>query len=221
MSVETRQSTSLSRAPRQRLSWLLRAGSVGVALAAAGVALVIVRSPLAPPPPAPPVLAQVPAFAAVRQDGTTVTEQSWAGSIWVADFIFTRGSSSGSAVAEKMMATVETASEGRLPELRLVTFTVDPDAAASERLTSHGERRQAGLDRWAFLSAPREALEAVSRGLLQTQVPGGGTDLDAVASSSSLVLIDRRLKVRGFYPSSEPGAVEKLLRDAEALARLP
>ena len=220
MSVETRQSTILPRRPRQRWVWLLGLGSVGLVSVALGVMVFLRVPPTQPPQTGFPILAQVPPFKAVRQDGTTVPEQSWAGSIWVADFIFTRCADSCPALTEKMVS-LQGASERRLPRLRLVSFTVDPEFDTPERLSSYGGRYHADPSRWAFLNVPRAALESVSRGLLQTLTRGDGVDLNTVAHSNYLVLIDRRLRVRGFYHSNETDAVDKLLRDAEVLAGLP
>ena len=222
MSVETRQSTSLPK-PRQRLVWLLVLGSVAVALFAAGVTLAIGRGSGTTRESSfeLPVLAQVPTFSAARQDGTTVTEREWAGSVWVANFVFTRCATICSDFTGKM-ADLQVLSERRLPQLKLVSFTVDPEYDTQERLTAYGKRYQADFGRWSFLNVSREALEkTVVPGLLQTLDRGDANDLGTVAHSSSFVLIDRGLKVRGLYGSTEGNALEAVLHDAEALSRAP
>jgi protein SCO1/2 len=204
--------------------WLLVGGSLSGASLIAGVFLLIARSPsdgVASASSGPPVLAQVPSFSAVRQDGTTVTDRSWAGSVWVANFIFTR-CPTGCPTLTAKMAALQALSQRRLPELKLVTFTVDPEYDTPERLTAYGRKHQADFGRWTFLNPPKEVLEkTITPGFLQTLDRGDANDLSSWVHSTSLVLVDRSMRIRGVYAGGESDAIEAVMRDAEAVAGLP
>jgi protein SCO1/2 len=89
-------------------------------------------------------------------------------------------------------------------------------------LTEYAQKYQADPARWAFVTAPVEVLEkTISKGLLQALDRGDGKDLKTLAHSSYFVLVDKHLRVRGFYRFNESTAVEYLMHDAEALTREP
>jgi protein SCO1/2 len=209
---------------RKRLVWLLSAGAIGVALLSAGLLVLIARPPsgsLAARPDTPPVLATVPPFQATRQDGAPVTERDLAGSLWVANFVFTRCPNVCPGFTAKM-AGLQQLSARRLPSLKLVTFTVDPEHDTPAVLSGYGEKYAADFDRWWFLNASVEVLEqTLMKGMLQPLDRGDMRDLNKVMHSSYFALVDRRLRVRGFYQFSDRSAVEAVMHDAEALARTP
>jgi protein SCO1/2 len=207
---------------RKRLVYLLATGAVGVSLLAAGLLIVIVRPPsgsLTPAPVEPAVLGAVPAFSATRQDGSTITEKDLAGQLWVANFVFTRCPNVCPTFTAKM-AGLQMVSGRRLPQLKLVSFTVDPDYDTPAVLSEYGQKYQADPARWWFLTAPKAVLDAtIAKGLLAPLDRGDGKDLKQLVHSSYFVLVDRQLQVRGFYRFSDTSAVEQVMRDAETLAR--
>jgi protein SCO1/2 len=209
---------------RQKLVYLLSVGAIGMALLTAG-ALILVAKPnsgsLSARPDVPPVIATVPAFAATKQDGTPFSERALEGKVWVANFVFTRCPNICPTFTAKM-AGVQAISARRLPSLQLVSFTVDPEHDTPQVLAEYAQKYQAEPARWSFVTAPVEVLEqTISKGLLQTLDRGDGKDLKTLAHSSYFVLVDRHLRVRGFYRFNEATSVEYLMHDAEALTREP
>jgi protein SCO1/2 len=229
VSVESKHSlrslpVARDAAPRKRLVWSLSVGAIGVALLSAGLLVVIARPPsgtVTPRPSEPPVLAVVPAFQATRQDGKVVSQEDLVGKVWVANFVFTRCPNICPGLTAKM-AGLQSLSLRRLPSLQLVTFTVDPDHDTPEVLRAYGEKHDADFGRWWFLNATADVLEnTLSKGMLQPLERGDMKDLDKVMHSSYFALIDKQLRVRGFYRFTEASASEALMQDAEALARTP
>jgi protein SCO1 len=207
---------------RKRLVWLLAVGALALSLLAAGVLLAVVRPPsglVTPQPVAPPILAQVPDFAAVQQDGAALTRHDLLGSLWVANFFFTRCPNVCPALTSRM-AGLQLVSGRRLPQLKLLSFTIDPEHDTPEVLRAYGTKYGADFARWSFVRAERSQLEgSITKGLLQALDMGDGKDLNTVVHSSYLVLVDRQARVRGFYRLSEASSIEAVMRDAEALAR--
>jgi protein SCO1 len=223
VSVESGHSRPLPLA-RRRLVWLLAVGAVGMALLSAGLLIAVVRPPsgqVTPRPSEPSVLTVVPTFTAVNQEGAVVGLEGLAGSIWVANFFFTRCPNVCPALTAKM-AGLQSVSGRRLPQLKLVSFTVDPEHDDPAVLKAYGQKYGADFARWSFLRAERTELEgAITRGMLQALDMGDRKDLNTVMHSGYLVLIDRQARVRGFYRLSEASSIEKVMQDAEALARAP
>jgi protein SCO1/2 len=168
-----------------------------------------------------PVLSTVPAFAFVDQAGAPFGSQSLSGKLWVANFIFTRCPNICPKFTAKMGA-LQDRSARELPELRLVSFTVDPEHDTPEVLTAYGEKHHADFTRWTFTRGERAELEKVIRqGMLQPMDPGDGVDLNSVVHGSYFALVDEQLRVRGVYRFSEPGSVDEMMRDARILRDAP
>lgn len=164
-----------------------------------------------------PVLSTVPAFTFVDQSGAPFASSSLNGRVWVANFIFTRCPNICPKFTAKMGA-LQDRSGKEMPELRLVSFTVDPEHDTPEVLTAYGQKHHADFARWTFARGDRPELEKVIRdGMLQPMDPGDGTDLNSVVHGSYFALIDGQLRVRGVYRFSEPGSVDEMLHDARIL----
>lgn len=164
-----------------------------------------------------PVLGTVPAFSLVAQDGEAFGTRQLAGKVWVANFIFTRCTSICPPFTTKM-AGIARKSAAQVPGLQLLSFSMDPEYDTPEVLAAYAQERQIDTTRWTFLTGPRDQMEAaVIRGLFQPWDKGNGS-LVSIGHSSRFVLVDGRGQIRGFYPSTEEGAVERVVNDARILA---
>lgn len=164
-----------------------------------------------------PVLSTVPAFAFVDQAGAPFSSEGLQGKVWVANFIFTRCPNVCPKFTAKM-GVLQDRSKEQLPQLALVSFTVDPENDTPEVLAAYGQKHHADFKRWSFVRGERPELEKVIRqGMLQPMDPGDGKDLNTVVHGSYFALVDAKLQVRGVYRFTEPGSVDEVLRDARLL----
>jgi protoheme IX farnesyltransferase len=92
----------------------------------------------------------VPAFALTERSGRTVTDADLRGKVWVASFVFTRCTGSCPAVTATV-ARLQERLKGR-PDVRLVTFTVDPERDTPDELKKYADRYRADPERWLFLT---------------------------------------------------------------------
>src|SRR5262249_53802425 len=100
-----------------------------------------------------PVLGQVPAFSFTERSARTVTADSLAGTVWVADFVFTHCPDFCPALTARMAGLQKTLARPDDP-VRLVSFTVDPAHDTPEVLREYATRAGAG-PAWLFLTGPR------------------------------------------------------------------
>ncbi|MFZ5438439.1 MAG: SCO family protein [Myxococcota bacterium] len=204
----------LTRAPLYR-----RPGVWVALLGVALVALVVLR--VAAPRPTEkvelPVLSTVPPFFFVDQAGAPFSAEGLKGKVWVANFIFTRCPNICPKFTAKM-GTLQDRSAQDLPQLELVSFTVDPEHDTPEVLSAYGLKHRANFARWHFVRGERAELEKVIRdGMMQPMDPGDGKDLNTVVHGSYFALVDAELRVRGVYRFTEPASVDEVLRDAAVL----
>jgi protein SCO1/2 len=101
-----------------------------------------------------------------------------------------------------------------LPDVRFVSFTVDPDNDTPEVLTEYAKRFQARAGRWYFLTGPMEDLNRLCRETFLLGDVKGKLD-----HSTRFVLVDRHGVVRGYYVSADNEDMRKLDADIRSLAR--
>ena len=190
----------------RRLIW----GVLVVALVAIGVAAGVERFRRSTPMPS---LGQVPPFALVNRDGRAIRGADLLGAPYLADFVFTRCGASC-----PMMSLRLSRLDQELPkELRLVSFSVDPDYDTPAVLTRYAATFKAS-DRWLFLTGPRDALFRLSQQGFKLGVdvpPGAGTD--TILHSTRFVLVDRHGTIRRYYDAFDDESMKQLAPDVRTV----
>jgi len=153
-----------------------------------------------------PVYGQVPGFELTAQSGAPFSRQSLDGKVWVADFIFTSCSGPCPRMSS-LMRQVQQATTG-MPEVRLVSFTVDPERDTPETLTAYAARYHAQPERWSFLTGPRDRLDRITRDDFKLSNVDG-----SLVHSTRFVLLDRQSRIRGYYGTDQDNPVTQLVRD--------
>ncbi|UTR15393.1 SCO family protein [Salipaludibacillus sp. LMS25] len=90
-------------------------------------------------------------FAAVNQDGEDVTNESLQGEWWLTKTIFTR-CPTVCMVMTPNMVELQQALEKEEIDVRIVSFTVDPEFDTPERLNDYGEAYGANFGSWDFIT---------------------------------------------------------------------
>ncbi len=161
------------------------------------------------------MLGQVPSFSLTDRAGTAVTADDLRGHVWVADFIFTRCPDVCPALSTRMAKLQEPLATGDDP-VRLVSLSVDPAHDTPEVLAGYAERYGAGPG-WLFLTGSRDTLVALLRDGFKVAFSDDGPPSAPITHSDRFVLVDRQLRVRGYYHGSDDDQVRRLEADARAL----
>jgi protein SCO1/2 len=161
------------------------------------------------------VFGTLPPFELVERDGTTVTLEQLRGKVWVADFVFTHCAGPCPLLSSKMSRLQDAV--GELDDVRLVSFSVDPERDTPDVLSEYARRYQADPVRWLFLTGPKEPLyRLVGEGFLLA-VDDGGPEAGLITHSTRMVLVDRQGRIRGYYDGAEPGTVDEIVPDIRML----
>jgi protein SCO1/2 len=201
------------------LSRLVARPAFWALLVAAVVSWPLARALRTALPPPLPVLATLPRFDLTDENGRPFGSGDLDGKVWVASFIFTRCATICPRITSRM-AEVQRRTQQLAPALHLVSFSVDPEYDTPERLRDYARSHHASPRLWSFLTGPEEAVkEAVVGGLKVSmgKERGGDGGPEEIFHGSHLVLVDARGRVRGYYDPEEPGAVDRVVRDAGLL----
>jgi cytochrome oxidase Cu insertion factor (SCO1/SenC/PrrC family) len=159
------------------------------------------------------VLAAVPAFSLMDQNGQTITLETLKGKTWVADFVFTRCAGPCSTMTAKMAALQKTLP----PQVKLVSFSVDPEHDTPAVLKEYATIFKADESRWHFLTGEKSAIFSQARGMLLTAIPASETN--AIIHDERFLLIDADGNIRGAYHSKNENEMKQLDLDADRLVK--
>lgn len=165
-----------------------------------------------------PRIGQVPSFALTSHEGETVTQRDLAGRVWVADFVFLRCGSTCPVMTSAMAGLERSLAD--VPEVRFVSFSVDPDHDGVAELAAFAKANGAAAPRWTFLHGKdRATIGKISReGFRLGLDEGGPDDPEPILHSTRFVLVDATGAIRGTYDGTDAAEVQALARDVRRLA---
>ena len=176
---------------------------------AGGAFCILALASCAPKPPLP-ILGQVPDFHLTSQTGASVDRQALEGHVWVADFMFTTCPGPCPRMSSQMhqiqKATAST------PDIRLVSFTVNPAHDTPTVLAAYGKHFLADPSRWYFLTGAQSSLNELGLAGFKLNAVDGSLN-----HSTRFVLVDRAARIRGYYLSSDDNFLKRLLGDLRQL----
>jgi protein SCO1/2 len=155
-------------------------------------------------------------FTLTERSGRTVSKSDLLGKIWIASFEFTRCTAGCPQVSETMQRLQTELA--RFPDIRLVTFTVDPVHDRPEELREYAKHYHADEQRWLFLTGEEKIIyDLLEKSFhLPAQKNTSGDSGNAVAHSLKLVLVDRQGHIRGYFD----GRPDPQVSDADFEANL-
>jgi protein SCO1 len=159
-----------------------------------------------------PVMGEVPDFQFTSQAGVPVERHALDGHVWVADFMFTTCPGPCPRMSSQMHQ-IQKATDST-PDVKLVSFTVDPAHDTPAVLAAYGKHFLAEPDRWYFLTGPQKSLSEIGLAGFKLNAVDGSLD-----HSTRFVLVDRQERIRGYYASSDNDFLKTLLRDLRQLER--
>jgi cytochrome oxidase Cu insertion factor (SCO1/SenC/PrrC family) len=180
------------------------------------VVAMVVREKAAHSIPPLPVLGEVPDFSLIEANGQPLRRRDLQGRVWIASFIFTHCAGTCPIMTFHMKKL-----QAELPardDLRLVSFTVDPDRDTPEVLQAYAKREGADTTRWLFLTGEKKPIhELAQKGFRLAVAEGQGSEEEPILHSTKFVLVDKQARIRGYYDGNDNAACALLVRDAQAI----
>lgn len=159
-----------------------------------------------------PVIAQIPAFDLIDQDGKQFTLNNLKGNVWLADFIFTTCAGPCPIMTERMSTVQHDLLD--INKLKFVSFTVNPDYDTPDVLKKYAKRYNADISTWSFVTGKYEKIqELIANGFKM------GDEEEIVFHSTRFALVDHKGNLRGYYSGTEPKDHEVLTRDIHSLIK--
>lgn len=159
-----------------------------------------------------PVYYDVPDFQLIAQNNEPFHGAALKGKIWVADFIYTTCPGPCPRMTSQMHEVQNAIA--KMPEVKLVSFTVDPARDTPQVLADYAKVHGASSELWYFLTGPEAELQRLDRDVFKL-----GNLNATMEHSTRFVLVDQQSRIRGYYDTSESGVIPRLIDDIHTLAR--
>ena len=100
------------------------------------------------------------------------------------------------------------------PNFRSISITVDPERDGPDAMKDYSKKFDADLSKWFFLTGPKESIKNI-------MVKGFkiGFEDKPMFHSEKFVLVDKDLKIRGYYSYKDPEKFKALYRDIAGLLK--
>ena len=153
-------------------------------------------------------------FQFLNQEGKLVSDKDLEGKILVANFFFAKCTS----VCPDMNAQMARlqSKTGANDDVRLISFTVDPENDSVSVLADYAEKIGADASRWWFLTGNKDSIYAIAREGFLVSAAAGKT-ADDFFHSQDLILLDSKRRIRAMVDGTVYKEVDSLFSKIELL----
>jgi len=169
-----------------------------------------------------PVLATVPEFTLTERSGKPMGTDQLQGKVWIADFIFTNCGGPCPLMSARMSNVQKNLTDQE--NLRLVSISVDPDRDTPQVLSTYADQYGADPQRWWFFTGDRKEIYKLAIDGFKITVREPNQDAKALGEhtilhSTYFVLVDRKLRIRGYYDATSEEKLQALHDNARTLLK--
>lgn len=158
-------------------------------------------------------------FAFLNQEGTTITQKDVTEKVYVVEYFFTTCGTI-CPVMNKQMQRVQKAHSGK-KEFKILSFTVNPEVDDVAQMKLYADAHHADNQQWWFLTGKKEQLYKLARTSFFVLKPAEAQNLGDAGSdfihTNNFVLVDRKMRIRGYYDGTSTQEVDKLIKDIDLL----
>ena len=156
-------------------------------------------------------------FRFVDQDSAVITNESFAGKIYVADFFFTTCRTICPIMKTQLVRVY--AATRDMPDVLILSHTIDPEYDTVALLHDFARRLGVESKRWHFVTGSKDSIYKIAQTSYFATAMEDRTEPDRFIHSGAFLLIDKARRIRGKYDGTKEEDVNRLIRDISALRK--
>lgn len=157
-------------------------------------------------------------FTFVNQDSAVITNQTFTGKIYVADFFFTSCRTICPIMKTQMLRVYEHVQDN--PEVLILSHTIDPEYDTVGLLRDFANRLGVQSNKWHFATGqPMDYVFDLAQKSYFATAMADQNEPDGFIHSGAFLLIDKQGRIRGKYDGTKEDDVNRLLVDIKQLER--
>ncbi|MBS7786200.1 SCO family protein [Flavobacterium sp. CYK-55] len=153
-------------------------------------------------------------FSFIDQDSMIVTNETFKGKIYIADFIFL----SCPTICPKMNFELNKVYDvyKNNPKVNYLSHTIDPEHDNIERLKAY--RNSLALNQnWHFVTGNKDSIFSIATKSYFTTAYPDAKEPGGLVHGGGLLLIDQNRHIRGVYDGTNPQETNRLIKDIKVL----
>ena len=153
-------------------------------------------------------------FSLTNQEGQTITQDTYDGKIYVADFFFTTCQTICPLMTSNMLELQDKLQDN--PEVLLLSHTVMPEIDSVSQLKKYATQKKVNPTKWNLVTGSKQEIYNLARKqyLVAKETPG---DPLGLVHTENFVLIDPQRRIRGFYDGTQTQEMDRILHDIDVL----
>lgn len=158
----------------------------------------------------------IDSFTLQNQSGNTITRDSLDGFIYVANFFFT----SCPTICPKMTNNLKSLADrfANDKQIKLVSFSVMPWVDSVQKLKKYAEANTINPAKWYLLTGDKESIYHLARtSFFAEKGLGLQKNSDEFLHTESMLLIDKKGRIRGIYNATQKPDIERVTDDINVL----
>lgn len=159
----------------------------------------------------------IPDFSFVNQDSSIITNKTYEGKIYVADFFFTTCPTICPVMKKQMLRVYEKYKEN--PKVGILSHTIDPRHDSVKVLKEYATQLGINGKMWNFVTGEKSKIYEIGEKCYYVTAGEDSTAAGGIIHSGAFILVDTKRRVRGIYDGTKETDVTKLIKDMEVLLK--
>ncbi len=158
---------------------------------------------------------KIPEFRFIDQKGEKISEKTFEGKVYVADFFFTNCPTICPDMTEQMHRVYKKYQNNE--NVMFLSHTVDPKRDTPQTLKNYADKLGVSSDKWKFATGDKDSIYHVGREGYMASARKDSTAPGGFLHSGQFFLIDQKRRIRGIYNGTKPKSVDQLMKDIAIL----
>jgi protein SCO1/2 len=159
----------------------------------------------------------IPEFSFQNQYGETVTEKSFEGKIYVADFFFTTCPTICPPMKRNLLKVYQAFEDN--PEVSILSHTIDPAHDSVSVLKKYADDLEIKGNMWHFVTGDRDKIYEIGEKSYMVSAKEDSAAAGGYIHSGHFILIDKNKHIRGMYDGTTDQGTAELLEDIKTLLK--
>jgi protein SCO1 len=156
-------------------------------------------------------------FSFIDQDSSVVTNETFQGKIYVADFFFTSCRTICPLMKTQMLRVYDSIRNNE--DVLILSHTIDPEYDTVGLLRDFANRLGVKSERWHFVTGAQDSIYDIAQTSYFATAMIDKTEPDGFIHSGAFLLIDKERRIRGKYDGTIEEDVNRLLADIRRLRK--
>jgi len=156
-------------------------------------------------------------FQFVDQDSALVTNETFRGKIYIADFFFTSCRTICPIMKTQMLRVYDSLKND--PDVLILSHTIDPEYDTVALLHDFANRLGVESSKWHFVTGVQDSIYKIAQTSYFATAMADKNEPDGFIHSGAFLLLDKQQRIRGKYDGTKEEEVNKLIQDIKRLKK--